>query len=86
MVNHFFQLKIAEPAIHKDRVPVNLIHMITGLNLIIFFAQQNCPLGITFNIKAIRLVQSAKQKDLTHYLKHKRIFAEWKCFTDMRFA
>lgn len=76
MVYHIAKLAAAQAAIGRYGVPVVFIHMVTGLNLGIAFAQLNGPFRVALYIKAVILGNVGEQEKFFAHFKNQRVLAK----------
>jgi hypothetical protein len=50
MIDHFQDFSRWNPVLNLDRVPVFLVHMVTGPNLLVTITQFQSEIGFTFQI------------------------------------
>jgi len=76
MIYHCHNLFVGQIAIHPNRIPQLLVHMIPWCNLGVLFPQFNGKFGVAFYVKLVAQADAGKQEQLFANLKHKGILAK----------
>ena len=76
MIYHCHNLFVGQIAIHPNRIPQLLVHMIPWCNLGVLVPQFNGKFGVAFYVKLVAQADAGKQEQLFANLKHKGILAK----------
>jgi hypothetical protein len=87
MIDHPAQFCVRQTAVDLDRIPMFLIHVITGPHLLVTVAQIERPIGIAFQIYRRRdCIERGERKHFAANFEDENVVAEGRVLNRVRFA
>src|SRR5262245_28884180 len=80
MIYHLLDFVIGYRSVHRNAIPVLLVHMISWRNRRIILPEDDCPGRIAFDSDSQRIVDRHEREHFAHDLKDSGLFAKGKIF------